>query len=63
MDANIHSDRRLEAEYITSELNPPIHAPDPVGDLELLYKGQMLDPGLPSAISPEEPWRDTCHRA
>ena len=47
MDANIHSDRRLEAEYITSELNPPIDAPDPVGDLELLYKGQMLPDSHP----------------
>jgi len=45
--------RRLEAEYITSELNPPLLAPDPLGDLSFVFQGQMLDPGLPAAISSE----------
>jgi len=43
--------RRLEADYITSELNPPLHAPDPMGDLDLVFQGQVLDPGIPAAIS------------
>jgi hypothetical protein len=49
--------RRLEAEYITSELNPPLRAPDPIGDVDLLLEGEVLDPGLPAAISAE-----TAHR-
>ena len=43
--------RRLEAEYITSELNPPLEAPAPMGDLSDLFKGQLVDPGLPAAIT------------
>ncbi len=43
--------RRLEADYITSELNPPLYAPDPMGDLNLIFQGQVLDPGIPAAIS------------
>jgi len=43
--------RRLEAEYITSELNPPIHGPAPLADGTNLFQGAMLDPGLPAAIS------------
>jgi hypothetical protein len=49
--------RRLEAEYITSELNPPLRAPDPMGDLDSLLEGEVIDPGLPSALSAE-----TAHR-
>jgi hypothetical protein len=45
--------RRLEAEYITSELNPPLHSPDPLLDLDLVFQRQMLDPGLPAAINAE----------
>ncbi|GEM_PF-2099758 len=41
--------RRLEAEYITSELNPPIHEPS-FDELDL-FKGALLDPGLPAALS------------
>ena len=44
---------RLEAEYITSELNPPIHEPHPLGDDINLFQGAMLDPGLPATISSE----------
>jgi hypothetical protein len=40
--------RRLEAECITGELNPPTHAP---GLRDLLIDGEVLDPGLPAAIS------------
>ncbi len=39
---------RLEAEYLTSELNPPIHQPELC---DLLMDGQVFDPGLPAAIS------------
>lgn len=45
--------RRLEAEYITSELNPPIKAPDPLSGLDLVFEGQFLDPGLPAPMSSE----------
>jgi hypothetical protein len=48
--------RRLEAEYITSELNPPLQDP-PIGDLGVLFQGEVLDPGLPAAISPESAHR------
>jgi hypothetical protein len=44
--------RRLEAEYITSKLNPPIYGPSLLGD-DLFVQGAMLDPGLPAAISSE----------
>jgi len=44
--------RRLEAEYITAVLNPPIHGPRLFGD-DILVEGQMLDPGLPAPISAE----------
>jgi hypothetical protein len=49
--------RRLEAEYITSELNPPLHAPDPMSGLSLVLHGEVLDPGLPAAISAETAYR------
>jgi hypothetical protein len=41
--------RRLEAEYITSELNPPLYEPG-LDELDL-FKGALLDPGLPGALS------------
>jgi hypothetical protein len=43
--------RRLEAEYITSELNPPLYAPDPMDGISFMFHGGVLDPGLPAAIS------------
>jgi len=43
--------RRLEAEYITGELNPPIHAPSPLGHDLKLFQHVVLDPGLPAALS------------
>jgi hypothetical protein len=45
--------RRLEAEYITSELNAPLYGPEPMGDLSSLLQPELLDPGLPAAISAE----------
>ncbi len=49
--------RRLEAEYITGELNPPIHERNPfVDDLEL-FQHAILDPGLPAALSSESAQR------
>jgi hypothetical protein len=49
--------RRLEAEFITGELNPPIHGPNLLGDDSELFQGAMLDPGLPAAISFESAQR------
>lgn len=40
--------RRLEAECITGELNPPTHT---LGLPDLRLDGQVLDPGLTAAIS------------
>ena len=42
--------KRLDAECITGELNPPTHS---LGLGDLLIDGQVLDPGLPAAISAE----------
>jgi hypothetical protein len=45
--------RRLEAEYITGELNPPTRGPslrDVLGGDDV---GQVIDPGLPAAITAE----------
>jgi len=44
--------RRLEAECITGELNPPIHSPG-LAALLGFDGGEVLDPGLPAAISAE----------
>ncbi len=44
--------RRLEAEFITSEINPPIVQTDPLASLGV-FEGRTLDPGLPAAISSE----------
>jgi hypothetical protein len=49
--------RRLEAEYITSELNPPIHGTDPFGNDMNLFQGVLLDPGLPALMSSESAQR------
>jgi hypothetical protein len=43
--------RRLEAEFITGVLNPPQHGKNPLSDLDPSFLGQVLDPGLPAAIS------------
>ena len=40
---------RLEAEYITSILNPPTRGPDLSTDE--LFQGEIIDPGLPAAIN------------
>jgi hypothetical protein len=42
--------RRLEAEYITGELNPPIRGFSLLDD-DTLFQGSLLDPGLPAALS------------
>ncbi|HWW13797.1 MAG TPA: hypothetical protein VN310_03975 [Candidatus Dormibacteraeota bacterium] len=44
--------RRFEAECITGELNPPTHSPG-LHDLLGPDGGEVLDPGLPAAISAE----------
>jgi hypothetical protein len=44
--------RRLEAEYITGLLNPPLFERDPFANLDLLDQGSVLDPGLPASILP-----------
>jgi hypothetical protein len=49
--------RRFEAEYITAELNPPIHDNSPFGDELTLLQGPMLDPGLPAAMSSDSTQR------
>jgi hypothetical protein len=40
---------RLEAEYITSVLHPPICGPDLAEMVE--FKGEVLDPGLPAVMN------------
>ena len=45
--------RRLEAEYITETLNPPIHgpgSPGPLGNLGQFDVGPLVDPGLPATM-------------
>jgi hypothetical protein len=44
--------RRLEAECITAELNPPTYGPG-LGDIFLSEDPVVIDPGLPAAISPK----------
>src|ERR1019366_7165938 len=44
--------RRLEAEYITSVLNPPQREKDPLSDHDFSIQGRLLDPGLPAAMIP-----------
>ena len=43
--------QRLEAEYITAVLNPPLHEKDPIGELTASFQGPVVDPGLPASIS------------
>jgi hypothetical protein len=40
---------RLEAEYITSILNPPTLGPDL--DTDELFQGEIIDPGLPAVMN------------
>ena len=42
--------RRLEAEYITEALNPPIHAPSPLENLDQFNVRPLVDPGLPATM-------------
>jgi hypothetical protein len=49
--------RRLEAEYITGELNPPIHGPGLLGDDTKLFQGTLIDPGLPALMRSESAQR------
>lgn len=44
--------RRLEAEFITSLLNPPILGPSPLGTDEM-FLPEIVDPGLPASIDAE----------
>ena len=41
---------RLEAEYITQVLHPPIHAPGTLAALSQLEEGRIVDPGLPASM-------------
>ena len=45
---------RLEAEYITGVLNPPIWTDQPTFDLGDIQNGVIADPGLPALITEEE---------
>jgi hypothetical protein len=49
--------RRLDAEYITGELNPPIQGPGLFGDDTKLFQGTLIDPGLPALMSSESAQR------
>ena len=49
--------RRLEAEYITGELNPPIQGPGLLGDDTKLFQGTLIDPGLPALMSSDSAQR------
>jgi hypothetical protein len=42
--------RRMEAEYITEALNPPIYGPGPLGNLGQFDVGPLVDPGLPATM-------------
>jgi|SRR5216683_1716452 len=42
--------RRLEAEYVTSILNPPIYERDPGVELTEQFSGSVVDPGLPAPM-------------
>jgi hypothetical protein len=43
--------RRCEAQFITSELNPPeCGGPDPLADFNLQLLAPIVDPGLPASI-------------
>jgi hypothetical protein len=45
--------RRLEAEFITGELNPPLLGPGLADIGSILSEGEVLDPGLPAPINSE----------
>ena len=45
--------RRLEGEYITSVLYPPIRKGDPTSELTELFGGTVVDPGLPALMQHE----------
>ena len=42
---------RLEAEYITSVLNPPTREPDLIFNIGETFEGAMVDPGLPAVMN------------
>jgi hypothetical protein len=42
--------RRLEAEYVTSMLNPPVREGSSLPDLDLFEKGALTDAGLPATM-------------
>src|SRR6266852_6271858 len=42
--------RRLEAEYITEVLNPPVREPGVRENLDRLDEGALVDPGLPATM-------------
>jgi hypothetical protein len=42
--------RRLEAEYITEQLNPPIREAGVLANLDQLEEGALVDPGIPARM-------------
>lgn len=42
---------RLEGEFITAALNPPLHEKNPTDDLIFQFNGAVIDPGIPASIS------------
>ncbi len=42
--------RRLEAEYITEVLNPPVREPGVLENLDRFDEGELVDPGLPATM-------------
>jgi hypothetical protein len=44
--------RRLEAQHVTAVLHPPQYENDRVADLVSQFQGEMIDPGIPAALSP-----------
>jgi hypothetical protein len=49
----LHRAHRFEAEYITSELNPPILESSDLGDGMKIFQPQVVDPGLKASLSLE----------
>jgi hypothetical protein len=44
--------RRLEAQHVTAVLHPPQYENDALGDLVSQFQGEMIDPGIPAAVTP-----------
>ncbi|HLO00908.1 MAG TPA: hypothetical protein VK208_20790 [Pyrinomonadaceae bacterium] len=42
--------KRLEAEFITEALHPPVHKPNPLANFDQFDVGCLVDPGLPAKM-------------